>query len=59
MHCTSAASAAVSATAVCASRMRTSTVPKRGWGRTSHHRNVGSGKASQRISRSTASTQSS
>ena len=50
------ASAAVSSTLVCASMIRTSTVPKRGCGRTSHHRNVGSGIAPQRMSRSTAST---
>ncbi len=38
MHCTSATSAAVSVTVVWASMTRTSTVPKRGTGRTSHHR---------------------
>ncbi len=59
MHCTSAASAVVSGTVLWASRIRTSTVPKRGCGRTSHQRNVGSGNASQRISVSTAWTQSS
>ena len=57
-HCTSAASAAVSATRVCASITRTSSVPKRGCSRTSHHRNVGSGKASQRSSMSMLSTYS-
>ena len=38
--------------------IRTSTVPKRGCGRTSHQRKVGSGTASQRISTSTDSTYS-
>ena len=50
--------ATVSATVLCTSRMRTSTVPNRGWGRTSHQRKVGSSNASQRSSTSTASTQS-
>ena len=50
--------AIVSATVLCTSIMRTSTVPKRGCGRTSHQRKVGSAKASQRSSTSTASTQS-
>ena len=50
---TSAASAAVSASVVWASMIRTSTVPKRGWGRTSHQRKVGSGTASERIRTST------
>ncbi len=53
-----AVSAAVAAIVAWASMIRTSTVPKRGWGRTSHHRNVGSGKARVRISRSTTSTYS-
>ena len=44
---------------VCASMIRTSSVPNRGCSRTSHHRNVGSGNAPQRISTSTASTYSS
>ena len=38
MHCTSATIAAVSATVDCTSMIRTSTVPKRGCGRTSHQR---------------------
>ena len=55
-HCTSATIATVSARRVWASMTRTSSVPKRGCSRTSHHRNVGSGKASQRSSRSIPST---
>ena len=55
-HCTSAVSAAESATVVWASMIRTSIVPKRGCRRTSHHRNVGSGNASQRSSRSIVRT---
>jgi hypothetical protein len=58
MHWTRAASPAVSARVVCASMIRTSTAPKRGCGRTSHQRKVGSGTASQRISTSTASAYS-
>ena len=58
MHWTSAVSAALSAGVVCASMIRTSTVPNRGCGRTSHQRKVGSGIAPLRISRSTASTYS-
>ena len=56
--CTSATMATVSATVLCTSRIRTSTVPNRGWGRTSHQRKVGSSNALQRSSTSTASTQS-
>ena len=56
MHWTRATSAAVSSTLDCTSMIRTSTVPKRGCGRASHHRKVGSGMAPQRTSRSTAST---
>ncbi len=59
MHCTSAVRAAVSATVIWASMMRTSTVPNLGWGLTSHHRKLGSANASQRIIRSTDWTQSS
>ena len=43
---------------VWASQILTSIVPNRGCGRTSHHRKVGSGNASQLISRSTVSTHS-
>ena len=38
------------------SMIRTSRVPRIGWGRASHHRNVGSGIAPARISASTPST---
>ena len=58
IDCTRAAIAADSPSFVCASMIRTSTVPKRGCGRTSHQRKVGSGTASQRISTSTVSTYS-
>ena len=59
MHWTRAVRPTVSARVLWASRILTSTVPKRGWGRTSHQRKVGSSKASQRSSTSTVSTQSS
>jgi hypothetical protein len=55
-HCTSAVSAPTSPRWVWASMTRTSSVPSTGCSRTSHHRNVGSGKAPQRRSTSTAST---
>ena len=51
-------SAAVDASRGWASMIRTSTVPSRGCGRTSHHRNVGSGIAPDCNSRSTVATQS-
>jgi hypothetical protein len=57
MACTSAASTAVSWTVIWASMIRISIVPKRGCGRMSHHRKVGSGKAPARSRASTVPVQ--
>ena len=55
-HWTSAASPAFCSTRVWASMIRISIVPKRGCRRTSHHTNVGSGKALRRSIASIVST---
>src|SRR4051812_1462066 len=55
-HWTTAITAATSATRACASMSRTSSVPRCGCSRASHHRNPGSGTAPERSMRSIART---